>query len=98
MESYSEQTGWDGFLKLCLKAKSVTALDKLMRLQLTQEEQQAVAMRYLIIKELLKGEKTQREMARDLHVSIAKITRGSNSVKLIDEELKMLLLQGISDV
>lgn len=98
MEPYSESSGWDGFLKLCLQTKSIDNMDKLLRLHLTQEEQQAVAMRYLIIQELLKGEKTQREMARDLRVSIAKITRGSNTVKLIDPKLKKLLLQGIDDV
>ncbi len=98
MTSYSEQTGWKEFLALCLKAKSIKSLDKLLRLHLTQEEQQAVAMRYLIVRELLKGEKTQRDMAKTLHVSIAKITRGSNSLKIIDEELKVLLKQGQDDV
>lgn len=91
MQSYSEKTGWAEFLELCLKAKTPKVLDKLFRLHLTQEEQQAVAMRCLIVRELLKGEKTQRDMAKTLHVSIAKITRGSNSVKLIDNELKQLL-------
>jgi TrpR family trp operon transcriptional repressor len=91
MESYSEEAGWDEFLALCLRAKSVKVLDKLFSLYLTQKEQQSVAMRDLIIRELLKGEKTQREMAKTLRVSIAKITRGSNSLKLIDEDLKQLL-------
>lgn len=91
VDLYTEETGWREFLQLCLRAKSEKALDKLFRLYLTQEEQQAVAMRDLIIRELLKGEKTQREMAKVLHVSIAKITRGSNSLKLIDKDLKQLL-------
>ncbi len=72
MESYSAEAGWQEFLALCLRAKSVKVLDKIFRLYLTQEEQQAMAMRDLIIRELLKGEKTQREMAKALHVSIAK--------------------------
>lgn len=98
MHVYSEETGWDEFLRLCQQAQSTQALDKLLRLHLTQEEQQAVATRYLIIRELLKGEKTQRDMAKDLHVSIAKITRGSNSLKLIDADLKSLLIKGVDDV
>jgi TrpR family trp operon transcriptional repressor len=98
MQAYSEETGWRQFLELCLRAKSPEDLDKIFRLHLTKEEQQAVAMRYLIVRELLKGEKTQRDMARALQVSIAKITRGSNSMKLIDQELKDLLLQGINNV
>lgn len=98
MQDYSEASGWQGFLALCLKARSAEDLDKIFRLHLTQEEQQAVAMRYLIVRELIKGEKTQRDMARDLHVSIAKITRGSNSVKLIDQRLRDLITQGIENV
>ncbi len=98
MERYSEQAGWREFLGLCLEANSIESLDKLLRLHLTSEEQQAVAMRYLIIRELTKGEKTQRDMAKTLHVSIAKITRGSNSLKLIDDELKALLAQGVNNV
>lgn len=91
MNTYSEASGWQEFLSLCHKTKTTQTLDKLLRLYLTQEEVQAISMRDLIVRELLKGEKTQREMAKTLHVSIAKITRGSNSLKLIDEDLKQLL-------
>lgn len=98
MTNYSEQTGWRQFLQLCLRAGSVEALDKVMGLHLTQEEREAVAGRYLIVRELLKGEQTQRDMAKNLHVSIAKITRGSNSLKIIDDDLLKLLKKGIHDV
>lgn len=89
--SYSEKAGWKEFLEFCQQADSAKTLDKILRLYLTPEEQQAIAMRYLIVRELLAGEQTQREMAKNLQVSIAKITRGSNMVKLMDDELKTLL-------
>ena len=44
-------------------------------------------MRYSIIHELIKQEKTQREIAKELNVSIAKISRGSNELKRIDKKL-----------
>ena len=75
------QTGWRGFLKLCLATENEKTLSSLFDLFLTQEEKESLAARYLIIEELLKQEKTQRDMAQDLHVSIAKITRGSNELK-----------------
>jgi TrpR family transcriptional regulator, trp operon repressor len=75
------QAGWSSFLNLCLASKNETMLSSLFELLLTQEEKESIAMRYLIVVELLKQEKTQRGMAEELHVSIAKITRGSNELK-----------------
>ncbi len=96
MDNYSEKTGWREFLQLCKEANSIDILEKLLRLHLTQEEQEAVAMRCLIVRELLKEDKTQRVIGKTLQVSIAKITRGSNSLKLIDSELKTFLLAHIN--
>lgn len=87
----SEEDGWRGFLKLCLEAKSPKALDELFGLFLTAEERADMATRFTIVRELVRGKKTQREMAKDLKVSIAKITRGSNSLKIISKDLRRLL-------
>ena len=85
--------GWDEFLKLCHEASSVSQLNELFDLLFTLEEKEQLAMRVRLVKELLKGEKTQREMAHDLNVSIAKITRGSNALKTADSELKAYISQ-----
>lgn len=98
MSMYTEQKGWRQFLDLCLNADSVEILDKILRLHLTAEEQEDIATRHLIIRELLKGKMTQREMSEALHVSIAKITRGSNSLKIIDKNLKEVLMRSIQHV
>lgn len=81
------QAGWRDFIKFCLAAESQTLLSLLFELFLTQEEKENVAMRCLIIEELLKQQKTQREIAEELHVSIAKITRGSNELKRMNPKL-----------
>jgi TrpR family trp operon transcriptional repressor len=81
------QSGWRIFTKLCLASRNEKTLDSLMELFLTHEEIESIAMRCLIIKDLLKQEKTQRVMADDLHVSIAKITRGSNELKRMPAKL-----------
>jgi TrpR family trp operon transcriptional repressor len=75
------QLGWRKFINLCLATKNEKMLSSLFDLILTQEEKESVAMRCLILMELLQGKKTQRQMAEDLQVSIAKITRGSNELK-----------------
>ncbi len=87
----SEEDGWRGFLNLCSGAKSPSALDELFWLFLTPKERADIATRYLIVRELIRGKKTQREMAKDLGVSIAKITRGSNILKMISKDLRRLL-------
>lgn len=86
-----EEDGWRGFLSLCSKAASPEELDELFWLFLTHEERKDIAARYLIIRELVLEKKTQREMAKDLGVSIAKITRGSNFLKMVSKDLRGLL-------
>ena len=73
------QEGWKGFLELCFAAQDIKHFSTVLDLLLTMEEKENLAMRYLIIKELLQKKKTQREIAKQLDVSIAKITRGSMS-------------------
>jgi TrpR family trp operon transcriptional repressor len=89
MDKY--QKGWDGFIELCLSIKDKKACSFLFDLMLTPEEKHDLATRLLIVKELLKDEKTQRDLAKDLNVSIAKITRGSNELKRLDRKLLMNL-------
>ena len=62
-------------------------LSLLLDLFLTPEEKTDLIRRFLIIKELFRNEKTQRQIAHDLHVSIAKITRGSNELKRTNRKL-----------
>ena len=75
------------FIDLCLEQKDEALTQELFDLFFTSEEKEDLATRYLIVEELLKEEKTQREMAKDLHVSISKITRGSNELKRISSKL-----------
>ncbi len=86
------KTGWNDFLKLCLDSGDAQRLAALFELFFTPEEKQNLALRCLIVKELLKQQRTQREMAKELNVSIAKITRGSNELKRLDNKMRDYLL------
>lgn len=79
--------GWRMFTKLCLASKNEKMFTALCELLLTQEEKDSISTRCLIIKELLSQEKTQRGIAENLQVSIAKITRGSNELKRMPAKL-----------
>ena len=83
--------GLEGFVTLCLKTNNKNNFALLLELFLTAEEKTDLAMRYLIVKELIKGEKTQRQIAKDLNVSIAKITRGSNELKRMNPQFLLYL-------
>jgi TrpR family trp operon transcriptional repressor len=82
---------WKAFLKLCSKIKSEKDLKEVFDLFFTLEEKELLASRYVIIKALLEGKLTQREIAASCHVSISQITRGSNALKVIDPKLKIFL-------
>ncbi len=77
---------WIKFLQLCTLMKTPTQFENLFELFLTYTEREELAARFAIVKELIKGKQTQREIAESVKVSIAKITRGSNQLKTIDED------------
>lgn len=87
----SSEEGWLAFLELCSKIKTPEAFNSFFALFLTFEERETMASRFFIIKALLEGELTQREIAEEYKVSIAQITRGSNALKIIDPEFKKFL-------
>lgn len=89
MDKY--QKGLDGFIDLLLLIKDKKTLCLLFDLFLTSDEKSDLGMRFLIVKELLNEEKTQRQLAKELNVSIAKITRGSNELKRANRKLLMYL-------
>lgn len=85
------KSGWKAFLNLCRDADSTDQLDQLFQFICTPEERDALAKRVELVRELLRGKKTQREISSELGISIAKITRGSNGLKMISESLSNYL-------
>ena len=89
--SYSNNDGWGGFLDICHKQSNTKELDKFFEVFLTISEREEFAKRFNIINELLIGTKTQREIAKDLGVSIANVSRGANLLKLYPKNIKDIL-------
>lgn len=88
-----KQIGWEHFIRLCQDAKDEVIFKDLLDFLFTFEEKEHLAKRILLVRELLSGEKPQREISKDLKISVAKITRGSNALKQIDPDLKEFLSQ-----
>lgn len=87
--------GWREFVRFCAQEKDRQTLEDFFALFLTYEERVDLAKRILIVQELLRGSLTQRELAEKFGVSISKITRGSNALKIADPKLKNLLIKNL---
>jgi TrpR family trp operon transcriptional repressor len=85
------EDGWRAFIELCRTFKKAEELQELFDLFLTLEEKEDIDKRYTILKALLEENSTQREIAENLGVSISKITRGSNALKIISQHLREAL-------
>ena len=82
-----DRDGWRKFLQILVATSDSKMLEKLSKLLFTPEEREALSSRIRVIEELLKGEKTQREIAKKYNISIATITRGSNALKEVPKEM-----------
>lgn len=91
MSDHSSITAYDNLLLACARLKTPEQVRQFFELFLTPEERKDLTHRFLIMQELISEEKTQREIAKDLGVSIAQITRGSNMWKMMDENAKKLI-------
>lgn len=91
MTEISQEKAYDNLLKACSRLKTPEQVEQFFELFLTPEERKDLTHRFLIVQELLREEKTQREIAKDLGVSIAQITRGSNMWKVLDEATRKLI-------
>ncbi len=82
-----QESNWEKFVEICFRVKDKELLLELFDLLFTHEEKDDFAKRCQIIHALIDGEMTQRQMAQELEVSIAKITRGSNALKQVDPKI-----------
>jgi TrpR family transcriptional regulator, trp operon repressor len=87
----SSEDGWRAFIELCSHFKKKEQLKELFDLFFTLEEKEDLAKRFSILKALLDERLTQREIAEKFGVSISKITRGSNALKIISSRLREAL-------
>ena len=83
---------WNQVGELLASQEDQDALD-LLTILLTPEERNAVGSRLAIIRALMAGEESQRDMSARLGVSIATITRGSNMLKTLNGQQKSLIAQ-----
>lgn len=82
--------GWGSFLRL-LQGADEKELDTLLHLFMTMNERAMMVERYSLIKILLNGKYTQREISEKTGMSISMVTTGSKAVQLLKEKDKQFL-------
>lgn len=82
---------WFQVIQLLKRQQDVETLHDVMSVLLTREEREAIGSRLAIMRALISGEESQREIAGRIGVSITKVTRCSNYLKtLSDTEMAMI--------
>jgi TrpR family trp operon transcriptional repressor len=71
------------------KTQDAALIESFLRGMLTQSEFADIAARWALVKSL-KEKKTQREIAKDLGISLCKITRGSRELKTRGEAFQKM--------
>ncbi|HHW7518507.1 trp operon repressor [Mannheimia haemolytica] len=77
---------WTQFLALLEQAVAEDKLEPFFSMFLTADERGSLGLRLQIVQALLKGEDSQREIQQNLNTSAATITRGSNMLKILDQD------------
>ncbi|MFN8769957.1 MAG: trp operon repressor [Neisseriaceae bacterium] len=90
MKKYSNPK-WHAFIEQFNNFKDLHEVEAFFDTILTATEKVEFANRLCIIKELLLNKETQRDIAKNLKVSLANVTRGSNVLKTSKYDLKKLL-------
>ncbi len=94
----TKKSDWQLAIKTLKQATHDQKLPELLEILLTSEEKELLPTRLELMHELLNEKKTQREIAADLGISIAKITRGSNNLKQLSPEWRAYLKKILASI
>ena len=81
----------ESFAKVLLGLKEMRDVNEFLNLFLTKSERESVLKRYKILVLLLKAKSTQREVSKQLNLSISKVTAGSKALQNTSQNMRKLL-------
>ena len=89
----SKNQEWLEFLEKIMLIDNIKDMEILFNALTTFAEREDIPKRIGIMEELYSGERTQRDIAGKLNVSIANVTRGVNTIKSIQQhaDLKRII-------
>lgn len=77
----NSKKGWDELVSILAEKTNPSDISIVCEFLLTKEEKEQLSKRVLLTKELLKKEKSQREISKEIGISICTVTRCSNALK-----------------
>ncbi|ROV59560.1 trp operon repressor [Vibrio ponticus] len=93
MAQQPEYTDWQQILDLIKHSTVTEQHEMLLTMLLTPDERDSLVARVNILRELLKGDLSQRQISQMLGVGVATITRGSNELKSKSSEEKQAITE-----
>lgn len=88
-----EFKNWSDVLDLLEQSGQQQQLDFILSMLMTFDEREALLARMNILHELIKGDRSQRQISQMLGVGVATITRGSTELKKLEQDKKQQLQQ-----
>ncbi|MBK2095679.1 trp operon repressor [Francisella philomiragia] len=87
--------GWQQLVNILSETSDSKDIDIICDFLLTKEEKEQLNKRVLLTKELLKKEKSQREISKEIGISICTVTRCSNALKDCSKRVKEIFSDNI---
>ena len=84
----SSDSGWKELMEILAQNKKSQDIETIFDFLLTKEEKEQLNKRILLTKELIKKDKSQREISKSLKISICTVTRCSNALKECSIKIK----------
>ncbi|MED7819997.1 MULTISPECIES: trp operon repressor [unclassified Francisella] len=84
----SPDSGWKQLMDVLAQNNNPKDIEIICNFFLTKEEVEQLNKRVLLTKELINKDKSQREIAKSLKISICTVTRCSNALKECSKKIK----------
>ncbi|ASG68957.1 Trp operon repressor [Francisella halioticida] len=84
----SSKNGWNQLIDILAKTTDSNDISALCDFLFTKEEKEQVNNRVLLTKQLVNKTKSQREISKNLGISICTVTRCSNALKECSIKIK----------
>ncbi len=87
----SGKVGWDKLIKTLSGLSNELDMANVCDFLFTHEEREQLGKRMLLTQALINPQKSQRDIAKEIGVSICTVTRCSNALKSCNDKIKTVL-------
>ncbi|QIV96788.1 Trp operon repressor [Allofrancisella inopinata] len=89
------EDGWQQLVNILSENTDPQDINIICDFLLTKEEKEQLSKRVLLTKELINKSKSQREISKEIGISICTVTRCSNALKVCSTRVKEIFSENI---